>query len=94
MQFFFQVVSQRWKRNQFQVARDMLHVGISSCNLQWFRKSLQSMERVEQALQLVLQDAILFATCTAIALPIVGNHFKGEVAFTEFYHVFVVVTKG
>ena len=33
MQFFLELVFQGWKKKQFQVAEDMLHFAITSCNL-------------------------------------------------------------
>ena len=50
MQFPFQLVSRCWQKSPLQVARDMLLAAMSGCNLQWFEKSLQLLQKVEPQL--------------------------------------------
>ena len=105
MQFKFQLVLQRLNKIHYkkislrmslygssnQVAGDMLNAAVSSHNFQWFQISLQSLEKVEPTSTACVTLCNFLCNFTAMALPIFGNHFKGEVAFT---HVSVVVTKG
>ena len=47
------------RRNPLQVAEVMLHVAVSSCNLQWIQKSMQALQKVESSSFLSLQAQYL-----------------------------------
>ena len=80
-------ILQRWKKDQLQVAGDISHAVVSGCNLQWFKKTLQSQaatcngfKRSLQSLQKIEPSSTAGVTQCKFLCNLCCNGFARQVA--------------